>query len=333
MLSRRPSAIVRGLAPCLAALAVAGPVLASPLTAGGPSLPSGVINTPPLSPVTNPGPATPPGVGNITPPSNTSTTPPVTTPGPAGTIAGLPVRHSPEVLDLGQIATPSSPSLFEHAAATVSILSPSNGAVTAAIHADGKFWVKRLTSYRWVWSGNGTQRIRVAEQTVAGGGTLPVLAGQELEVEVAFTGAPGDAGWFAGSLSVSGFRWDVQVPVRIAVTDHVPSCDLVAALDVVTSLSGLTRHVVCTVRNLGERDSGRCTVDVTLYSENLPYTGWTHSYNLDNVPAGQTRTIRDDRDAFRPASGAVEARALVDSYGWVQEDDEQNNSCPRVRIW
>jgi hypothetical protein len=225
------SDVVLRLALALAALSLsAAPVAANFLTGAGPTANPNVINppAPPPSPATNPGPV---GTGNLgtnltsgNSPTSTGGGNPTapTNPGPAanvpGPIGNLGARYSPAVLDMGEIKTPEPGTLSEDATAILTVISPTRGAVSAAIQPSGPFWVKRITSYRMQWLGSGTQQMRTPVQTVAGGGSLTVWAGQELEVEVAFKTAPGDTDRHESTLHVEGHLWYIDVPTRINVT-------------------------------------------------------------------------------------------------------------------
>jgi hypothetical protein len=216
-MSRRSSGAALSLVLTMAALAVSLPVAAGPLTGLGPGGPAVIPTNPGTSPVTNPGPVVPPP--QVTPPP----TPAAAVPPPANSNlnTNLGAKYSPQVLDMGEIPTPQGVSLVEQATATLTVTSPTSGMVTAGLKPNSLFWVKRLTSFRWEVMSKyefPPRRARRAVQTVAGNGALPVEAGQELEVEVAFKTGPGDTDRHEDTLWVAGTMWEIHVPVRINVT-------------------------------------------------------------------------------------------------------------------
>jgi hypothetical protein len=135
-------------------------------------------------------------------------------------------EYHPHSLNLGELK------VGEARTAVVTIVAPLDDEVDAAIedtsHVPGsltpRFSLARLTSYKgeWITAGKLGARVSVVDQDTRpnglSGGSLRVHEGQEFTITVLFTPGEDDNGVFPTTLSVSGNRWHLKIPVTANVT-------------------------------------------------------------------------------------------------------------------
>lgn len=221
------------------AAAPGGAVGAKPFRPGAPttvSMPS------PPAPVLGPKPFVP-GQGNPT--VSTPVSNPTPAPGAGGAKPYQPgagngnlsfnpisftVQYSPSALNLG-VAKAYVP---WPATAVLTVTSPTDGTVTAALEPQGPFQVTRLTRFQfgtpgtWLSGGSGTglsggpasARPRHQLESVAGNGGLAVKAGDQVEIEVSLQAAPGMFKHPRATLKVGGGQWSISVAVGATIIEY-----------------------------------------------------------------------------------------------------------------
>lgn len=298
-MNRVPSSILRGVA--LGAVAVtlaATPVVALPL---GATIGVGPrISTPPRIDVT-------PVVGVL-----------------------KPIEHAPKLLNFGVLRSYNG----EQRTLKLSLTSPSDGDLTAKMSPAGPFQVTRLIGYRRFLDPT-TGRWR--NQTVAGNGTLSVIKGQQVGVEVTFKPTTDTDTMPRANLELYGYGWYIEVPAQGMVM-HEPEI-IPRPLDGAYKLvpGGEAQATIRLDRVLGANFAGPSGIDqdVTISGHSLP-AGITMEPVTVRVPVGDDyvdATVKFHAGPGTPSGWDQLSTLLVEYGGEKQFIDLAAQVYPTSRTW
>jgi hypothetical protein len=359
------------LATTLTLSAVAAAMATSPSLAiggiAGPLRP-GAGNVSVATPVSNPPPppggaiAQPfqPGAGNVsvaTPVSN-----PAPAPGGTGAVpyqpgAGNPsinlvpftVQYSPSALNLGVVKTYVS----WPTTAVLTVTSPTDGTVTAALETQAAFQVTRLTRYQFVipavsvygggGGGGGTglggslasARPRERMESVAGNAGLAVKAGDQVEVEVSLQATTSMFRYPRATLKVRGAEWHISVPVGASII-HYPEIDPSIPGELKIAPGGVAELPVRLNRTLtGWTNPPGLPRTVTIKAQNLPAGVTMEPVSVlvpNNVNYVDT-VLRFRADAAAPVRRDQLTRLLVNSGADREQFDLAGHVYPTQVSW
>jgi len=168
--------------------------------------------------------------------------------------------YAPQSIDFGQLK------VNQAARATVTVICPADGEVSVRYRdAFSKARVVQVSVFDGDWSSNDLQKATPAPVNTTTTGSIAVLAGQELRVELEFV-CP-QTGRIDGKLDITGSDWKASVPTTASVSLLGPLVGALA-LPVERALGGITGTTLVVPVKLLSLSPGAVTARLT--PEELP---------------------------------------------------------------